>query len=124
VVKVLDFGLATIAAEADGAADGSRVTAKGTILGTTAYMSPEQARGRSVGKRSDIWAFGCLLYEMLTGRPAFDGATVSDTIAAILEREPDWAACRLLCRRHSSDYCSAASKRTWTDASVISVMPE
>ena len=55
-------------------------------------MSPEQARGKPVDKRTDIWAFGCVLYEMLTGRKAFDGETVSDTIAAILEREPDWRA--------------------------------
>ena len=55
-------------------------------------MSPEQARGQAVDKRTDIWAFGCVLYEMLTGRPAFRGETVSDTIAAILEREPDWSA--------------------------------
>ena len=61
------------------------------ILGTAAYMSPEQARGQAVDKRTDIWAFGCVLYEMLTGRIAFAGETVSDTIAAILEREPDWS---------------------------------
>ena len=60
-----------------------------TVLGTAAYMSPEQARGQSVDKRTDIWAFGCVLYEMLTGRRAFGGATLSDTIAAILEHEPD-----------------------------------
>ena len=62
------------------------------ILGTAAYMSPEQARGKAVDKRTDIWAFGCVLYEMLTGRPAFRGETLSDTIVAILEREPDWTA--------------------------------
>ena len=62
------------------------------IAGTAAYMSPEQARGKAVDKRTDIWAFGCVLYEMLTARPAFGGETVSDTIAAILEREPDWSA--------------------------------
>ena len=67
-------------------------TQEGTILGTAAYMSPEQARGQAVDKRTDIWAFGCVLYEMLTGRVAFPGETVSDTIAAILGREPDWAA--------------------------------
>ena len=62
------------------------------IAGTTAYMSPEQARGKTVDKRTDIWAFGCVLYEMLTARPAFAGETSSDTIVAILEREPDWSA--------------------------------
>src|SRR5262249_55739945 len=63
----------------------------GVILGTAAYMSPEQARGKAVDKRTDIWSFGCVLYEMLTGRTAFRGETVSDTIASILTREPDWA---------------------------------
>ena len=68
------------------------MTHAGLILGTAAYMSPEQARGRTVDRRTDIWAFGCVLYEMLTGRPAFARDTVSDTIAAVLEREPDWTA--------------------------------
>ncbi len=67
-------------------------TREGTILGTAAYMSPEQARGQAIDKRTDIWAFGCVFYEMLTGRLAFDRATVSDTVAAIIEREPDWSA--------------------------------
>ena len=66
--------------------------AQGAIIGTAAYMSPEQARGLPVDKRTDIWAFGCVLYEMLTGRVAFAGDTVSDSIAKILEREPDWSA--------------------------------
>ena len=70
-------------------------TQEGVILGTAAYMSPEQARGRLVDKRTDIWAFGCVLYEMLAGRPAFLRETLSDTIAAILEREPDWSALRV-----------------------------
>jgi serine/threonine protein kinase/Tol biopolymer transport system component len=91
VVKVLDFGLAKAAG-----LDSSRVDQSdwrnGAILGTAAYMSPEQARGHRVDKRGDIWAFGCVLYEMLTGRVAFPGDTVSDTIAKILEREPDWSA--------------------------------
>jgi Tol biopolymer transport system component len=90
-VKVLDFGLAK-AAGVDIAAADPAASHDGLILGTAAYMSPEQARGQSVDKRTDIWAFGCVLYEMLTGRRAFPGATMSDTIAKILEREPDWSA--------------------------------
>jgi serine/threonine protein kinase/Tol biopolymer transport system component len=93
VVKVLDLGLAK-AATGEWQSPTVRVgsTQEGTILGTAAYMSPEQARGQAVDKRTDIWAFGCVLYEMLTGVVAFPGETVSDTIVAILEREPDWAA--------------------------------
>ena len=67
-------------------------TVDGVIAGTAGYMSPEQASGKTVGKRTDIWAFGCVLYEMLTARRAFTGETASDTIAAIFEREPDWNA--------------------------------
>jgi len=100
-VKVLDFGLAT----ASGAsAPGSnpnlshsptvthQATRAGVILGTAAYMSPEQARGRTLDRRTDIWSFGCVFYECLTGRALFQGDTVSDLIARILEREPDWSA--------------------------------
>jgi len=90
-VKVLDFGLAK-AASTDSLRPDLSASREGAILGTAAYMSPEQARGHSVDKRGDIWAFGCVLYEMLTGRLTFPGDTVSDTIAKILEREPDWAA--------------------------------
>src|SRR5438874_1282196 len=93
VVKVLDFGLAKAATgelQSPTVTVGS--TQEGTILGTAAYMSPEQARGQALDKRTDIWAFGCVLYEMLTGHAAFPGETVSDTIAAIQGREPDWAA--------------------------------
>ena len=61
------------------------------ILGTAAYMAPEQAKGRAVDKRADIWAFGCVLYEMLTGRRAFEGEDVSDTLAAVLRAEVDWS---------------------------------
>src|SRR5438046_3264989 len=67
-------------------------TREGVIAGTAAYMSPEQARGKAVDKRTDIWSFGSVLYEMLTARPPLRGETVSDTIARILEREPDWSA--------------------------------
>ncbi len=96
--KVLDFGLAktiTLGLAGDltqrppGSLDG---TEEGRILGTPAYMSPEQARGQAVDKRTDIWAFGCVLFEMLAGRRAFDGDTISDTFVSILEREPHWDA--------------------------------
>jgi serine/threonine protein kinase len=66
------------------------MTGVGVLLGTAAYMSPEQARGKAVDKRSDIWAFGCVLYEMLTGKRAFAGDEVSDVLASVLAREPDW----------------------------------
>jgi hypothetical protein len=94
-VKVLDFGLAKAFAGDSGlgSTNGTMLSAIGTeegrILGTPAYMSPEQARGKPVDKRTDIWAFGCVLYELLTGKEAFRGETASDTLAAVLEREPD-----------------------------------
>ncbi len=90
VVKVLDFGLAK--ASAGEFVTASDDTKKGVILGTATYMSPEQARGQSVDKRTDIWAFGCVLYEMLTGRRAFPGDSLTDTFAHVIEREPDWRA--------------------------------
>src|SRR5207237_935548 len=96
IVKVLDFGLAKVGAEDNPERDPSRSptvtvgrTAVGVLLGTAAYMSPEQARGKPQNKQTDIWAFGCIVYEMLTGRAAFEGETLSDTIAAILTRDPD-----------------------------------
>jgi serine/threonine-protein kinase len=99
VVKVLDFGLAK-AIEKDQAPRDTGAsptltaasTAAGMILGTAAYMSPEQARGKSVDRRTDVWAFGCLVYELLSGRRAFAGDTVTDTLATILHVEPDWSA--------------------------------
>jgi len=96
LVKVLDFGLAKPAAsERRGELTNSPTmmapTVEGVLLGTAPYMSPEQARGRTTDKRTDIWAFGCVLYEMLAGRRAFDGETSSDAIAAILERAPDYS---------------------------------
>ena len=98
-VKVLDFGLAK-AFESEGPSgdisQSPTVTTGGTragvLLGTAAYMSPEQARGKPVDKRADIWSFGCILYETLTGRQTFPGETVSDTIAAVLTKEPEWSA--------------------------------
>jgi serine/threonine protein kinase/Tol biopolymer transport system component len=100
VVKVLDFGLAKLSqppsADDLEAAVSPTVTVnetrEGLIIGTAAYLSPEQARGQPIDKRTDIWAFGCVLYEMLAGRSAFSRNTVSDTIVSILEREPDWTA--------------------------------
>jgi serine/threonine protein kinase len=97
VAKVLDFGLATTHAgdALAGAADDETVSAvlteAGTLMGTAPYMSPEQARGQAVDKRTDIWALGCTLFEMLTGRRTFDGASMVDTLVAITEREPEWA---------------------------------
>jgi eukaryotic-like serine/threonine-protein kinase len=97
-VKVLDFGLAK-ALEGDIASldistsptISRMATQAGVLLGTAAYMSPEQAKGKSVDRRADIWAFGCVFYEMLTGKMAFSGDTVTDTLAAVIKEEPDWS---------------------------------
>ena len=101
-VKVLDFGLAkALEAPSSGNIDvlasptftSPAMTGAGIILGTAAYMSPEQARGAPVDRRTDVWAFGCVLFEMLAGRHVFGGAgTVSDAIAGVLKSEPDWQA--------------------------------
>src|SRR5438552_2337242 len=97
VVKVLDFGLAKALAAERSSSDMSKsptitvgATIMGAILGTAAYMSPEQARGQPVDKRTDIWAFGCVLFDMLTGTSAFGRETVTDTIVAVVGAEPDW----------------------------------
>jgi serine/threonine-protein kinase len=97
-VKVLDFGLAKAFAGEQAELNLSNsptlsnaATQQGVILGTAAYMSPEQARGKSVDKRADIWAFGCVLYEMLTGRAAFSGKDVTDILAAVIRAEPEWS---------------------------------
>src|SRR5688572_17441347 len=108
MVKVLDFGLAKLS-DPGGASSGAEaggvgltalmqsptimspaMTMAGVILGTAAYMSPEQAKGRPADRRSDVWAFGAVLFEMLTGRRAFEGDDVSDTLASVLKQEPDW----------------------------------
>ena len=101
-VKILDFGLAkaldTDASSSLTLANSPTIlspvglTVQGMILGTAAYMSPEQARGAPVDRRTDVWALGCVIYEMLTGRPAFASASLSDTLAAVLRGEPDWQA--------------------------------
>jgi serine/threonine-protein kinase len=100
-VKALDFGLAKMA-ESQGSSPSLsmsptlsiQATYAGVILGTAAYMSPEQARGKPVDRRTDVWAFGCVLFEMLTGKQVFESAgdTVSDAVAAVLMKEPDWTA--------------------------------
>jgi Tol biopolymer transport system component/predicted Ser/Thr protein kinase len=94
--KLLDFGLAKawMGDTGAGASDEATVTstAIGALVGTPAYMSPEQARGQTLDRRADVWAFGCVLFELLSGRPAFAGDTISDTVAAVLEREPAWDA--------------------------------
>jgi serine/threonine-protein kinase len=101
-VKVLDFGLGK-SLEAERSSGGSSApsansptmttaaTQAGIILGTAGYMSPEQAKGRPTDRRSDVWAFGCVLYEMLTGAKAFEGEDIAETLAAIVRGEPDWA---------------------------------
>jgi len=96
-VKILDFGLAKAFLNQLGESDLSKspaitdeMTRPGVILGTAAYMSPEQAKGKSLDKRTDIWAFGCILYECLTGKRAFKGETISEILASILKDEPDW----------------------------------
>ena len=101
-VKVLDFGLAkalepvsagsTDATTSPTITSPAMMTRMGVILGTAAYMSPEQAKGRAADKRSDVWAFGCVLFEMVTGRRAFEGEDISDTLAAVLRGEPEWTA--------------------------------
>lgn len=98
-VKLLDFGLAKALRAKGGPAAGTELptatlepTRTGTVMGTAPYMSPEQARGEEVDQRTDVWAFGCVLYEMLAGRRAFGGENVSDTLASVLRNEPDWEA--------------------------------
>src|SRR5215470_3976734 len=99
VVKLLDFGLAKATEEPAASADASNsptltlgATSVGVIMGTAAYMSPEQASGKKVDKRADIWSFGVVVYEMLAGKKAFEGESVSDTLATLMKVEPDWSA--------------------------------
>jgi eukaryotic-like serine/threonine-protein kinase len=100
-VKVPDFGLAKLAGEDAGETAGAQpdnsptmsgpATRAGIILGTAPYMAPEQARSRQLDQRADIFAFGCVLYEMLSGRPAFKGDSVADSLSHVLQRDPDWS---------------------------------
>ena len=119
-VKVLDFGLAKAmepaAASAGDVMNSPTITARGTelgtILGTAAYMAPEQAKGRSVDTRADIWAFGVIVFEMLTGKALFAGETISDTLAAVLRDEIDWTALPASRRPIGSGSC-------WSDVSIV-----
>ncbi len=106
-IKILDFGLAKaflsdddVSAETSQSPTLTKNTALGAIMGTASYMSPEQARGKTVDKRTDIWAFGCCLYEVLTGKKAFEGETVTDVIAAVVNKEPEWNALSASVPRH------------------------
>jgi eukaryotic-like serine/threonine-protein kinase len=120
-VKVLDFGLAK-AIEGDPSSieianspTMSRMaTMQGVLLGTAAYMSPEQAKGKSVDRRADIWAFGGVLYEMLTGKMAFTGETVTDTLAAVIMKEPDGSQLPAATRRF--DRPAATTRLQWSEA--------
>ena len=140
-VKVLDFGLAKAmetSSPDEGLSDSPTApmaqkehTRAGTILGTAAFMSPEQARGKPVDKRTDIWAFGCILYEMLSGRRAFAGETATDILAAIVSDEPDWsrlpasdlpAAARadlaLPRERPGQKRCATSATRAWRSSAL------
>jgi eukaryotic-like serine/threonine-protein kinase len=128
-VKVLDFGLAKALdprpgdgaprvgpAGLDSATFASPTTQLGLILGTAAYMAPEQARGQAVDKRTDIWAFDVVVYEMLAGRRPFEGETLSDSIAAVLRGEIDWAQLPHFCRAlMTPTRGGAADVRIWLD---------
>ena len=128
-IKILDFGLATSARViADGRGGETTVTVQtepGTVLGTVGYMSPEQVRGESADPRSDIFALGCMLYEMLAGRRAFSGDTAAETLAAILRDQPaELSAATVPSHRTSRPWYGVASKRTGSsDSSRHAISP-
>jgi serine/threonine-protein kinase len=128
VVKVLDFGLAkAVEEERTGNPETSptltmRETQLGVILGTAAYMAPEQARGKTVDKRADIWAFGVVLWEMLTGKRLFEGETVSDTLAQVLTKEPDWNAIPVSLRPVLKRCIERDAKRRLRDAGDVRLL--
>ena len=97
------------------------MTRAGIILGTAVYMSPEQARGRAVDARTDIWAFGCVLFEMITGRRPFDGETVTDILGAIVHKEPEWSLCPARFPIPSAACWSVAWQRIQSNGSAISL---
>ena len=110
-VKVLDFGLAKAFEGDPSSVDmgnsptlSQAATMQGVILGTAAYMSPEQARGQAVDKRTDIWAFGCVLYELLTGKQTFHGEDITEILASVVKSEPDWTALPAKISFHPSEH--------------------
>ena len=118
IVKILDFGLAkAFAREDEPALDTSQSptltkgTALGVIMGTASYMSPEQARGKLVDKRTDIWAFGCCLFEALSGQKAFDGEVATDVLGAVIHKEPDWNVLSTQAPRRIIEKCLQKTKR-------------
>jgi len=126
-IKVLDFGLAK-AFGGEKTDQQSTATEPGRVIGTPAYMSPEQARGLETDERCDIWSFGCVLYEMLTGKVPFKGETLSDTLAAILDREPDWYALQRYCGRRDRNQRNAVRhlrgvRPTGQGCSCLSIIP-
>ena len=131
-IKVLDLGLAKMMETRPEAEDMSKSptavmqdqTRPGVILGTAEFMSPEQARGKEVDRRTDIWAFGCILFEMLSGHRAFSGETLSDVLAAILTKEPDWERLPADTPPGSAICSPAASPRTRASVSATSATPE
>jgi eukaryotic-like serine/threonine-protein kinase len=130
-VKVLDFGLAKAFA-GDAANDdpsnsptlSAAATMQGMILGTAAYMSPEQARGKACDKRTDIWAFGCVLYELLTGRQVFQGESTAEILAAVLKEEPDWKILPVSTPTKIRDLLGDACRRICVGASTTLRTPE
>ena len=128
-VKVLDFGLAKALSDEVATEDMSNsptlsmaATRQGVILGTAAYMSPEQAKGKAVDRRADVWAFGVVLYEMLTGKQAFPGEDVTEVLAAVVKSEPEWTLSAARVRRQRFvTFCAAAWKRAPSAALRTSV---
>ena len=131
-VKVLDFGLAKLAQAADSKSGNPadsptltmRATVAGTMLGTAAYMSPEQARGKSVDKRSDVWAFGCVLFEMITGEQAFRGETISDVLAAVMKEDPPLSAIPARLRRVVENCLRKDPRVRWRDIGDVRIALE
>ena len=123
-VKVLDFGLAKLPQSPEAAGDSGERTGAGLIVGTPAYMSPEQARGSPVDKQTDIWAFGAVIYETLTGKAAFRRATITDTVAAVIHDEPDLPALAARLRPVVGRCLCKDLRKRWRDIADVRVALE